>query len=267
MHGSLGPIAGTGCTGTTCTARVTYTPSAGFAGSDGFTYRVTDGLIASAPANVDLTIGAGPTAVVFRSSASAGTSGATTLAIPTPAGVQPGDVLVGAIAVRGNPTVVPPAGWTLLLNTRGGNTMRELSFVHVVGGSEPPISTWTFSSSQAAAGGIAAYVGVDPLDPVDVLGGQANASSIQVTAPSVTTTGNARLLVGIFGIGVATALAPPSTMLERIEVAMGSGRRTVALAMTEEPLATPGATGTRIAVAGVAGVNVGQVLALRPATG
>jgi hypothetical protein len=56
-------------------------------------------------------------------------------------------------------------------------------------------------------------------------------------------------------------------MLERVEVVMASGRRTVTLGITDEQLSAPGATGTRIAVAGIAGVNVGQLIALRPATG
>jgi hypothetical protein len=244
---------------------VTYAPNAGFSGSDAFTFRVSDGLVASAPAGVDLSIGS--TAVGFRSSSSAGTGGATSLAIAIPAGVQPGDVLVGGIAVRGNPTVGPPPGWALLMSTRSGNALRTLSFVHVVGIGEPSNATWTFSSQQVAVGGIAAYVGVDPLDPVDVLGAQANATSTLVTAPSVTTTLSGCRLVGLFGIAVGTAMSPPSTMLERVEVVMASGRRTVTLGITDEQLSAPGATGTRIAVAGIAGVNVGQLIALRPATG
>jgi hypothetical protein len=83
----------------------------------------------------------------------------------------------------------------------------------------------------------------------------------------VTTTLSGCRLVGLFGIAVGTAMSPPSTMLERVEVVMASGRRTVTLGITDEQLSAPGATGTRIAVAGIAGVNVGQLIALRPATG
>ena len=58
-HGSLGPIAGSACAlglPSSDTATVTYTPAAGFAGNDAFTYTVSDGTTTSAPATIRITV-------------------------------------------------------------------------------------------------------------------------------------------------------------------------------------------------------------------
>jgi hypothetical protein len=58
-HGSLSAIAGHACAlgvPSTDTASVTYTPAAGYFGSDAFTYRVNDGTTDSAPATVSITV-------------------------------------------------------------------------------------------------------------------------------------------------------------------------------------------------------------------
>jgi hypothetical protein len=264
LNGTLGPISTPACSGTTCTAAVTYTPNANFDGTDQFTYTVSDGFATSAPATVELTVTPAPTAIAFRAASSSSTIGATSLAVPAPAGIQPGDVLIAVIAVRGNPTVTS-SGWTLLLNTGSGIVMHEVTFVHVAGGAEPASYTWTFSVSQAAVGEIAAYSGVDPLHPVDVVAGQSNASSTQVTAPSITAAGGGEVLLGIFGLAATTTFAPPAQMLERGDLSTVGARRNLSLEIADEALLAAGATGTRVAVSTNAAVNVGQVVALRPA--
>ena len=160
------------------------------------------------------------------SAASAFTNGATTLSIPVPAGVQQGDVLVAAIGVRGNPTITPPAGWTLVVNTPNGTTMRQAAFVHVVGATAEPSSyTWTFSVSQPAAGGMAAYSGANTT-PVTVFAGQANPSSTSITAPSVSTFEPGDMLIGMFATAVNTTIAPPGSMVERAEATTTSAGKT-----------------------------------------
>jgi DNA-binding beta-propeller fold protein YncE len=52
-HGSLAAI-------DQATAQVTFTPAAGFSGPDSFTFRATDGALASAPATAAVTVGSGP---------------------------------------------------------------------------------------------------------------------------------------------------------------------------------------------------------------
>jgi Zn-dependent metalloprotease len=62
--GSVGSITPAACapgTPNADTASVTYTPNAGFSGSDSFTYTVSDGSLDSAPATVSVTVSAQPT--------------------------------------------------------------------------------------------------------------------------------------------------------------------------------------------------------------
>ena len=247
---------------------MTYTPAPGYSGPDQFTYRVSDGEAFSAPATVDLDVVPVAAGIEFRAAASAFTNGATTLTIPVPAGVQQGDVVVAAIGVRGNPTITPPAGWTLLVNTPNGTTMREAAFVHVVGATAEPSSySWTFSASQPAAGGMAAYSGANTA--VTVFAGQANPSSTSITAPSVSTFEPGDMLIGMFATAATTTIAPPGSMVERAEAATASGGKTlkVTLEVSDELLSASGATGTRVASAGAAAVNIGTTIALRPAGG
>jgi hypothetical protein len=58
-HGSLGPIVNAACSlglPSSDTATVSYTPAAGFHGSDQFAYKVNDGVFDSAPATIALTV-------------------------------------------------------------------------------------------------------------------------------------------------------------------------------------------------------------------
>ena len=57
-HGALGALNSISCTGTpsNCTAHVTYTPAANYNGSDSFSFKTNDGVAASTPATVTLTV-------------------------------------------------------------------------------------------------------------------------------------------------------------------------------------------------------------------
>src|SRR4029077_18574815 len=81
-----------------------------------------------------------------------------------------------------------PAGWSLVRRDNdSGGQIAEGIYVHVVTATAEPASyTWTFSAGNDAAGGIADYSGVNTAAPIDVNGGQGNAASTSVTAPSVT---------------------------------------------------------------------------------
>ena len=144
-----------------------------------------------------------------------------------------------------------------------GNVMTQSVFTHVVGATEPASYTWTLSSSQSAAGGIIAYGGVRTVTPVDAAGGQANASSVSVTAPSIVTSSPGAQLVGFFGTGAATTFTAPSGMVERGEVA-SIGTYKVTLEGADASRSSAGATGQAVAIAANGAANVGQLVALAP---
>jgi hypothetical protein len=179
------------------------------------------------------------------------------------------DVLLAQITVRGGTgtTITAPAGWTQVRRDDSGTTLAQAVYVLVAGASEPASYTWTFSSSQKASGGIAAYSGVNTATPVNAHGGQANASSASVTAPSITTTVANAQLVGFFGTARGTTFTPPTGMTEQWDTAStggGAATRTTSEG-ADEALGAAGATGTRVATAAAAEVNIGQLVALAPA--
>ena len=111
-----------------------------------------------------------------------------------------------------------------------------------------------------------AYTGVDGTTPIDVHGGQLNASSTSITAPSITTTGANRMIVGFFGTPVLTSVTPPGGMTERFDQTVPSTNTyKVTSEAASQSVAGAGATGTRVATAVNAAANIGQLVALNPA--
>jgi hypothetical protein len=270
-NGTLGGITNQPCTAGSPngdTALVSYTPVAGYTGADSFTFNVTDGGgLSSSAATVSITVNSPPPpggGISFVAASSGANPTATSLTLPVPAGIAAGHVMVAALDVRGGPTITAPAGWTLVRLDINGTVVRQAVYYRVAS-SEPASYTWTFSSSQAAAGGIAAFAGVDTATPIAAHGGQVNPSSTSITAPSITA-GAGSMLLGIFGTGPATAITPPAGMTERWEAKSTLGTyKATSEAATE--LWGGGATGVRVATAANAGANVGQLVALKPAGG
>src|SRR4029077_20494101 len=140
-------------------------------------------------------------------------------------------------------------------------------YLHVVTAtSEPASYTWNFSAGNDAAGGIAAYSGVNTVTPIDVTSGQANASSTSMTAPSVTipTGHNADRLLAIFATPNSATITLPGAITRRWGFrAIGFG---ISAAMGDVPVSS-GATGNYVALQGTSTVNIGALLALQPAGG
>lgn len=190
-------------------------------------------------------------------------NGSTTSAVASlPAGAQAGDILVAFIAFLGGSSITisgVPSGWTLLQRNNTGATGGDVgaaSYWKLAGGSEPSTYTWTLSSAVNNTGCMMAFRGCNQANPIDASGGQNNASSTSVTAPGVTTTTDQDALAFFAGIAAVTTFTPPSGMTEasdtnNIELAYQLG-------------IAPGATGNKVATAGSAQINIGQLVALRP---
>jgi hypothetical protein len=220
--------------------------------TESFTWNVTAG-----PANIALR------GVSTAISATGSTIKA--LTITTPAGVQTGDVMLAAITVRSAAKITVPAGWTPVRATVTGSDVRQATYVSVAGATIPASAKFTLSAKSVVAGVIAAYSGVNTTTPVDTSGAKKNTSSTAITAPSVTSTVAGSMLVGVFGTAINATMTPATGMVEQADIKTGSGPKKVAVELADETLSAAGATGTRVATASVAAVNIGTVVVLRPA--
>jgi hypothetical protein len=202
-------------------------------------------------------------AIAFRNVTSAAQASGTVVTLALPGGVKEGDLLLAVLLAGGGSslTVTPPAGWTVALRTNDGTTAAQLLlWLRYTGGGASSVA-FALSSSVAAIGHLLAYGGVDQVVPVDVSGGQANASSTSCTAPSVTTTKSSALLVGAFGgESGAPSATPPSGMTERADSQAGA----FGLSVADAVQGTLGTSGTKVATLSGACANLGQLLALAP---
>ncbi|MGH3665955.1 MAG: Ig-like domain-containing protein [Egibacteraceae bacterium] len=274
-HGTLSAVTDNPCASGSPnddTATTTYTPELGFTGSDTFTFKANDGQADSNTATITVTIqsttgdGGEGDGIALRASSSGVNTTATTLEIGAPAGTASGDVMVASVDVRKLPAITAPSGWQLLRSTDNGSGMRKATYVKAAGSGEPASYTWTLSSAQEAAGGILSYTGVDASTPVLAHDVQVTTSrSKLITAPSVTTSVDGAMLIGLFGINGHTAITPPTSMAERWDVT-STGDLGISSAAADEPQPTAGASGDRVATAvDRKGINIGHLVALRPA--
>ena len=199
------------------------------------------------------------------------------LTLLKPAGTNTGDVLIAAISVTpGSRTVAAPSGW-VQVSSANNTGVRLAVFTRVVPAGDGAVSAYVFTiaggAHAGAAGGIAAFIGVDQSAPVDVSGAQGTAAAFSHAAPSVTATVRGAQLVAVFTMpGATDDWQPPTGMLEVIDVASVAVRPTaagVALTLAVEPRSAPGATGSRTATADGTGISAAAgrtaSLLLRPA--
>jgi len=240
---------------------VTYTPNAGFTGTNTFTYSANDGQANSNVATVTVTVSGGgggpaPNAPTFRSAASAIVTGAsgTTLTIARPTGVQAGDLLLAQVRHRSTGTLTAPAGWTRI-GTIARSTAHHDVFYKVAGSSEP--ASYAFNQGDSAgrmAGGIGAYVGVNPTSPINAWAASA-VDTATLVAPTATSTVDNTMVVRLWGwrgpsatdAGVG-ANAPPSGVTQRWSQQVGHSNDDRNRVLAGDHIkATAGAVGTSTA--------------------
>lgn len=217
------------------------------------------------------------TFVAASSNTTGGGPNATSLSVAQPVGVVAGDVMLAQLTVRANicagsgPTPPASGGWILIGCLNSGTTLAQAVYYKVATAAEPANYTWSFSAGRATAG-IAAFRGVNNATPVNVANSRANASSTNIVAPAITTTVANTMLVGLFGHAHSDAIDPPilpAIMTEAYDVTSGAGPNGTTSEAAYITQAAPGNTGTRTATSagGNAVVNIGHLVALRPATG
>ncbi|MDA3970011.1 MAG: hypothetical protein PF442_01530 [Desulfobulbaceae bacterium] len=184
-------------------------------------------------------------------------------------GTNYGDVMLAQISFNAAYTMTTvPAGWTLK-DTKTSGTITQAIYYKVATGAETSTYTWTASGKHKWAGGIIAYRGVDTASPIHVYGGQANVSSRSVTAPSLPTTVDSTMLVGFFGTDIVTTFSgviPPGIPPGMAKVYSDNSGGGVTIFASDETWPTAGDTGNRVATAAATAVNIGHLVALKPAT-
>ncbi|MEW5893247.1 MAG: LamG domain-containing protein [Pseudomonadota bacterium] len=207
---------------------------------------------------------------VGATSAATAVGGSNSITLTYPAGIAADDLLIAQVTVRGNRTITPPAGWTLISRVNRGTTLTQAIFRKFAAASNPPSEVWSINGSVRGVGAMAAYRGVDPFNPIDVFSARTNGSSTSITADSVTPTVSGVWLVGLFAHALGgVSIAPPATMTERVERVLtpSPASNGIALELADEAYAGGTApTGTRVATASAAAANIGHLVALRPST-
>jgi hypothetical protein len=203
-------------------------------------------------------------------SGAASASGVASLAIATPAGTQPGDVMVAAVSVRpSSAAITPPGGWTLVrrVDNAAGNSSSLAVYTRVAALGEPASHAWSLSTSTGSAGGIAAFSGVDTATPVDAEAGAPTATGLTHATPSTTATRPRTMLVTAHAFTSSDTWTPPAGMSEAVDVASMAVPNSagIALEIAHALQAAPGATGSKAAVAGAnADTGNAEILALAP---
>ena len=227
------------------------------------------------PTDLVATQSCSSTPIAFRSASSG--SGSTSLTLSTPAGTQPGDVLLAQVANRGAAVdLTAPAGWVLVRRdssfrpdapTTAEVTSAVLRRV-VMTNAEPSSATFTFASGAGQlVGGIAAYTGVSTSSPVDVHGAVAESSSTARSAAVTTTVGNTRLVHLL--TKRQEVLPAPTGLAQRWALESGSGAGKAGATGADEAFSGPGAATVRTSASpsNFPGEWIGQTVALRPAPG
>ena len=192
------------------------------------------------------------------------------LRLTAPAGAQSGDVLIASLGfgssyVSSQPTLTPPAGWTLVTRTDRNTNAALAIYRHVFSAGETSY-TWTASALVGGTVFLGAFSGVDSSNPVDVAAGLAQGASTSLLAPSVTTTAANEMLVASFygyrSNASTGSWTPPMGMTE-IADANNGGSRSGSVAYSTHPFAS--ATGQKAATpSATLDYGIAALIALRP---
>ena len=213
----------------------------------------------------------GGAGIAFRSSSTVENAVATTtMTIAKPSGTAEGDLLFAEITI-GSATadVTPPTGWTFIHRAEQGfeANLSLDTYYKIASSSEPSSYEFILSVAKRNVGSISAYTGVSASSPLDVHATSTGASSSAILAPSITTTVDNALVIGIFSNGAEnTTFGPPTEQTERVDHTAGSTSPASA-EVADEIFASAGPTGTRTATTTVVDSWIAALVAFKPASG
>ena len=232
-------------------------------------------------------LGAGSTeaAIAQRgSSTSASVTSGTSLTINKPGGVVAGDVMIVEIAqfYSGTATNVTSTGWTLVKGGTLANANRYGTILcRVANASDASFSSYTFTlhpgSVNIAVGAMMAFSGVDPANPVEVVGGgYTTLNSTIVTGTGITTVTPDAAVIMIAMMAYSAGPVPtwsdwltatsPGALAEIADYQATSATHYASVGAAWATKSSPGATGNGTASVTPGSRNGGILIALRAAT-
>jgi hypothetical protein len=193
-----------------------------------------------------------------------------TLNVPT---VSVGDVMLASIAVKdGSADVVTaPSGWTQVARTDNDTNATLITYWKAVTGSEPASYTWTILDQTRAEGGITAYSGVDPANPIDIFSSNIGRGKAAVASSINTSVPGGEEVIALFAPDVGTTsssgyfVAPTTTtMTTKYDVSNDAlGPSIAAFDLLRAPAGSTGNIGSATADGKVRDRSA-QAIALRP---
>ncbi len=197
-------------------------------------------------------------------------SGTSWMKIDPPSATQVGDLLIAQVTYNGgsNSTIGAPAGWTEItgLTNNNSSNVGQRIYWRVAGGFAENV--WTIFNNSGntprMSGGMAAYVGVDPTNPVDDSASTSPTSNSTYTAPSVTTTvANDRVInfFGSDGNNNNNTVTSGTVLVFNTQNSSGSGPSTKAQDFTQ---ASAGSTGSKAISSQASTDYVAHTVALQP---
>ena len=140
------------------------------------------------------------------SAASTNVASGTSITITAPASISRGNLLIAVISTTNTSTLATPSDWAVLTSL----TIGQVSYWKIATSNEPANYTWTWTTASVACGIIVQATG-GSLFPVDVTAGLVNASSANITAPTITPRQTTDLLISIYTSLAAGAITVPAS--------------------------------------------------------
>ena len=188
-------------------------------------------------------------AVTHRNTQTGTATGATSVSVTKPTGVQANDLLVAHVMVTGNATAsLAGSGWTPVTSGTAANAGTQASFYKIAGGSEPASYSFTWTTNRSAVATVTAYYGVKSTSALDIFSavGSTN-NTTSVTAGTLTTTANDDIVLAFFGSVSNSTYTPPGGWNERGDV----GTTGISGSTADQIKLTAGATGNAVATSTV----------------